>query len=51
MLHEFLLFISWGCIRELIKDYKDMTNAPSTYLGIAFGAIIGDIISWWIYNR
>jgi Na+/glutamate symporter len=28
-----------------------MTNASSTYLGIAVGAIIGGIISWWIYNR
>ncbi|MEX0911463.1 MAG: hypothetical protein WDZ43_04975 [Nitrosopumilaceae archaeon] len=28
-----------------------MTNASSTYLGIATGAVIGGIISWWIYNR
>ncbi|HSB56915.1 MAG TPA: hypothetical protein VLD38_03780 [Nitrosopumilaceae archaeon] len=28
-----------------------MTNASSTYLGIAAGAVIGAIISWWIYNR
>ena len=28
-----------------------MTNASSTYLGIAGGAIIGAIVSWWIYNR
>ncbi|HJU94614.1 MAG TPA: hypothetical protein VJ643_01160 [Nitrososphaera sp.] len=28
-----------------------MTNASSAYLGIAIGAIIGGIISWWIYNR
>ena len=28
-----------------------MTNASSTYLGIAIGAVIGGIISWWIYNR
>lgn len=26
-----------------------MTNASSTYLGIAVGAIIGGVISWWIY--
>ena len=32
-----------------IKD--DMTNASSTYLGIAVGAAIGIAISWWIYNR
>jgi len=28
-----------------------MTNASSTYLGIAIGAVIAVIISWWIYNR
>lgn len=28
-----------------------MTNSSSTYLGIAAGAAIGGIISWWIYNR
>ena len=28
-----------------------MTNASSTYLGIAAGAVIGGIVSWWIYNR
>ena len=44
----------WGCVVELdktcsIKD--DMTNASSTYLGIAVGAAIGIAISWWIYNR
>jgi hypothetical protein len=41
----------WGCIPELSKDCQDMTNASSTYLGIVVGAIIGGIISWWIYNR
>lgn len=28
-----------------------MTNSSSTYLGIIIGAIIGAIISWWIFNR
>jgi len=28
-----------------------MTNASSTYLGVLIGAIIGVIISWWIYYR
>ena len=28
-----------------------MTNASSTYLGIAGGAVIGAFVSWWIYNR
>ena len=46
-----LLLATWGCIPELSKDCQDMTNASSTYLGIAVGAIIGGIISWWIYNR
>ena len=46
-----LLLVSWGCIPELTKDCQDMTNASSTYLGILIGAIIGGLISWWIYNR
>jgi len=41
----------WGCIPEISRDCIDMTNAGSTYLGIIIGAIIGAIISWWIYNR
>ena len=41
----------WGCIPEITRDCMDMTNAGSTYLGIIIGAIIGAIISWWIYNR
>jgi hypothetical protein len=49
MLQELLLM--WGCIPELTRDCQDMTNASSTYLGIAVGALIGGIISWWIYNR
>ena len=28
-----------------------MSNAGSTYMGIIAGAIIGGIVSWWIYNR
>ena len=46
----FLLDI-WGCVPELSKNCIDMTNASSTYLGIVVGAIIGAIVSWWIYNR
>lgn len=46
-----LLLVAWGCIPELTRDCQDMTNASSTYLGIAIGAVIGGIISWWIYNR
>ena len=40
-----------GCIPELTKDCIDMTNSSSTYLGIVGGAVIGAVISWWIYNR
>jgi len=36
---------------ELSKDCVDMSNAASTYVGIVAGAIIGGIVSWWIYNR
>jgi hypothetical protein len=28
-----------------------MTNAGSTYFGLIIGAILGTIISWWIYYR
>ena len=41
----------WGCIPELTKDCLDMTNSSSTYLGILGGAVIGAVISWWIFNR
>lgn len=41
----------WGCIPELSNNCTDMTNASSTYLGIVGGAIVGGIVSWWIYNR
>ncbi|MDE1769617.1 MAG: hypothetical protein KGI28_03550 [Thaumarchaeota archaeon] len=41
----------WGCMPEISKNCVDMTNASSTYLGIVGGAVIGAIVSWWIYNR
>jgi hypothetical protein len=41
----------WGCMPEITRDCIDMTNAGSTYLGIIGGAIIGAIITWWVYNR
>lgn len=46
-----LLLDMWGCIPELSKECQDMTNASSTYLGIVVGAIIGGLVSWWIYDR
>jgi hypothetical protein len=47
----FEIFAMWGCIPEITRDCIDMTNAGSTYLGLIIGAILGGIISWWIYNR
>jgi Na+/glutamate symporter len=43
--------LTWGCIPELSRNCMDMTNSSSTYLGIIAGAIIGGIVSWWIFNR
>jgi hypothetical protein len=43
---------SWVCFTEFDRtDCRDMSNASSTYLGIATGAAIGGVISWWVYNR
>ena len=47
----FEIFAIWGCIPELSKDCIDMTNTSSTYLSILIGAIIGAIVSWWVYDR
>jgi Na+/glutamate symporter len=43
--------LTWGCVPELSGNCMDMTNSSSTYLGIIAGAIIGGIISWWIFDR
>ncbi len=50
MIYQIMLVI-WGCMPELTKDCVDMTNASSTYLGVVIGAIIGGLITWWVYNR
>ena len=50
MLLSYFFYI-WGCVPEITKNCQDMTNASSTYLGIAGGAVIGAVVSWWIYNR
>jgi hypothetical protein len=43
---------SWVCFTEFDHpDCKDMSNTSSTYIGLAAGAAIGGVISWWIYNR
>jgi septal ring factor EnvC (AmiA/AmiB activator) len=46
----FQIFALWGCMPEIARDCVDMTNASSTYLSIALGAIVGAVVSWWIYN-
>jgi hypothetical protein len=43
-------FAIWGCIPELTRNCIDMTNASSTYLSIVLGAIVGGLISWWVYK-
>jgi len=50
LIQLFILSI-YGCIPEISTGCVDMTNASSTYLGVLIGAIIGVIISWWIYYR
>jgi hypothetical protein len=40
----------WGCMPEITRDCMDMTNASSTYISIALGAIVGGLISWWVFK-
>ena len=35
---------------DCTKD-TDISNAASTWVGLAAGIIIGAIITWWVYNR
>jgi Na+/glutamate symporter len=51
MLINLILYAIWGCIPEITNNCPDMTNSSSTYFSIVIGAIIGGIVSWWIYNR
>jgi hypothetical protein len=44
------ILVIWGCVPEITSGCLDMTNASSTYLSIAIGAIVGALISWWIYK-
>ena len=46
-----VLLSIWGCIPEFSQGCTDMSNASSAYLGLIAGAVIGGIVSWWIYNR
>ena len=43
------IHVIWGCIPEMARGCVDMTNASSTHLSIAIGAVVGTLISWWIY--
>jgi uncharacterized membrane protein YgaE (UPF0421/DUF939 family) len=40
----------WGCMPETTGGCIDMTNASSTYLSIVVGAIVGALISWWVFK-
>jgi hypothetical protein len=40
----------WGCMPEITRDCIDMTNASSTNISIALGAIVGGLISWWVFK-
>jgi hypothetical protein len=44
------ILVIWGCVPEITRGCLDMTNASSTYLSIAIGAIVGALISWWVYK-
>ena len=46
----FQILALWGCMPEITKGCIDMTNASSTYLSIAVGAVVGGLISWWVYK-
>jgi uncharacterized membrane protein YgaE (UPF0421/DUF939 family) len=35
---------------EITNGCMDMTNASSTYLSIAIGAVVGALVSWWLYK-
>ena len=53
MLSSIVLAI-WGCMYDLdptCPKSLDMSNAASTWIGIIIGALIGGIITWWVYNR
>ncbi len=39
----------WGCMPEITNGCIDMTNASSTYLSIAVGAVVGALISWLVF--
>jgi hypothetical protein len=44
------IHVIWGCVPEITRGCVDMTNASSTYLSIAIGAVVGTLISLWVYK-
>lgn len=44
------MLVLWGCMPEVTRGCMDMTNASSTYLSIVLGAIVGGLITWWVYK-
>ena len=44
------VLVVWGCMPEITRGCVDMTNASSTYLSIAIGAVVGALITWWVYK-
>jgi hypothetical protein len=53
MLFGIILAATWGCMYDLdasCPQKLDMSNASSTWIGIIIGALIGGIITWWVYR-
>jgi Na+/glutamate symporter len=53
MLFGIILAAMWGCMYDLdpsCPQKLDMSNASSTLIGIIIGALIGGIITWWVYR-
>jgi uncharacterized membrane protein len=44
------VLVVWGCMPEITRGCVDMTNASSTYLSIVIGAVVGALITWWVYK-
>jgi uncharacterized membrane-anchored protein YhcB (DUF1043 family) len=44
------ILVGWGCMPKITPGCVDMTNASSTYLSIAIGAVVGAFISLWLYK-
>jgi hypothetical protein len=44
------VLVDWGCMPEITRGCVDMTNASSTYLSIVIGAVVGALITWWVYK-